>query len=111
MPLLIAGFVLSLLMAIGASAWFTRRLEVLSDLWQWSPGLLSLFGALGANIPNYVASITAIISGQMVVGIGIIIGSNMYNIAVVLGISTFASRDRRGIVFVPTEAQDARLVG
>ncbi len=111
MSLLIAGFILSLLIAVGASAWFTRRLEVLSDLWQWSPGLLSLFGALGANIPNYVASIAAIISGQMVVGIGIIIGSNIYNIAVVLGISTFASRDRRGIVFLHTEAQDARLIG
>lgn len=111
MSLLIAGFILSLLMAIGASAWFTRRLEVLSDLWQWSPGLLSLLGALGANIPNYVASITAIISGQMVVGMGIIIGSNIYNIAVILGISTFASPGRRGIVLLYTEAQDAGLVG
>jgi len=111
MFILIAGFVLSLLLAIGASAWFTRQLEVLSDLWQWSPGLLSLLGALGANIPNYVASITAIIAGQMVVGIGIIIGSNIYNIAVILGISTFASPGRRGIVLLHTEAQDASLVG
>ncbi len=111
MFILITGFVLSLLLAIGASAWFTRRLEVLSDLWQWSPGLLSLLGALGANIPNYVASITAIIAGQMVVGIGIIIGSNIYNIAVILGISTFASPGRRGIVLLHTEAQDASLVG
>ncbi|BCL83881.1 sodium:calcium antiporter [Ktedonobacteria bacterium brp13] len=111
MFILITSFALSLLLAIGASAWFTRRLEVLSDLWQWSPGLLSLLGALGANIPNYVASITAIIAGQMVVGIGIIIGSNIYNIAVILGISTFASPGRRGIVLLHTEAQDASLVG
>ncbi|BCL83693.1 sodium:calcium antiporter [Ktedonobacteria bacterium brp13] len=111
MFILITGFVLSLLLAIGASAWFTRRLEVLSDLWQWSPGLLSLLGALGANIPNYVASIAAIIAGQMVVGMGIIIGSNIYNIAVILGISTFASPGRRGIVLLHTEAQDVSQVG
>ncbi len=47
----------------------------------------------------------------MVVGIGIIVGSNIYNIAVILGISTFASPDRRGIVLLPGEAQDAGLVG
>lgn len=108
---LVMVFILSLAVALGASAWFTRRLEVLSDHFHFSPGLLSLLGALGANIPNYVASLIAILSGQVGGGIGIIVGSNIYNIAIILGISTFAAPARRGIVLSGKEARDASLVG
>ena len=64
LSLLLLVFVVSLLLAVGASAWFTRRLETISDLFDLSPGLLSLLGALGANIPNYVASLVAHISAS-----------------------------------------------
>src|SRR5256885_17072495 len=64
LSLLLLVFVVSLLMAVGASAWFTRRLETISDLFDLSPGLLSLLGALGANIPNYVASLVAHITAS-----------------------------------------------
>ena len=110
LSLLLLVFVVSLLLAVGASAWFTRRLETISDLFDLSPGLLSLLGALGANIPNYVASFVAVASGQFVVGLGIILGSNIYNMAIILGISTFASKARQGIVLTRTAAQDVRVV-
>ena len=109
--LLGAAFVVSLLVAVAASASFTRRLEVISDYPHFSPGLLSLLGALGANIPNYVASLAAAVSGQVGVGIGIIVGSNIYNIAVILGIAVFASPGRRGLVLSRQEAHDVRQVG
>ncbi len=109
--LLIAVFLISLLIAVGASALFTRRLEVVSDLFQMSPGLLSLLGALGANIPNYVASFAAAASGQVGVGMGIIVGSNISNIAVILAIAAFAAPARRGMTLSPQEARDARPVG
>ncbi len=110
LSLLVLVFVTSLLMAIGASAWFTRRLETLSDLFDLSPGLVSLLGALGANIPNYVASFVAAASGQFVVGLGIILGSNIYNMAIILGISTFASKAQQGIALTRKAAQDVRVV-
>lgn len=109
--LLIAVFVASLLIAVGAAGAFTRRLEIISDRLSFSPGLLSLLGALGANIPNYVASLAAAISGQVGVGVGIIVGSNIYNMAVILGLSAFASPVRRGMTLSHQEAQDARVVG
>jgi cation:H+ antiporter len=109
--LLIAAFVSSLLVAIGASVFFTRRLEVISDIFGFSPGLLSWLGALGANIPNYVSSLDAMISGQAGVGLGIIIGSNIYNIAVILGLSALVAPGRRGIALSLSEARDARPVG
>jgi cation:H+ antiporter len=108
---LIMVFVASLLLTVGASAWFTRRLEFIGDHLHFSPGLLSGLAALGANIPNYVAALSAAISGQAGIGIGIIIGSNIYNIAVILGISAFASPARQGMTLSPQEAQDAQQVG
>jgi Ca2+/Na+ antiporter len=85
-------------------------LEAISDLFDLSPGLLSLLGALGANIPNYVASFVAAASGQLVVGLGIIVGSNIYNIAIILGISTFVSRARHGITLTGKAAQEVHVV-
>ena len=110
LSLLVLVFVTSLLLAVGASAWFTRRLEIISDLFDLSPGLLCLLGALGANIPNYVASFVAAASGQFVVGLGIILGSNIYNMAIILGISTFASQAQHGLALTRTAAQDVRVV-
>src|SRR6266581_7507019 len=110
LSLLALAFIGALLVVVGASFWFTRLLEQVSDLFDLSPGLLSLLGALGANIPNYVASLVAAISGQLVVGLGIIVGSNIYNIAIILGISTFASRASHGIVLTRKAAQDGRMV-
>ena len=109
--LLIGVFALSLLVAIRASSSFTRRLEVLSDLFEFSPGLLSLLGALGANIPNYVAALSAAVSGQIEIGIGIIIGSNIYNIAVILAVTLLAAPSRQGVTLSRQSAGDTRQVG
>ncbi len=103
-------FLASLLIAIGSSAWFTRRLEAICAALDWPPSLLSLLGALGANIPNYAASIVAISGHEMEVGLGIIIGSNIYNIAIILGIVTFAVPHRDGIVLKVRMAHDVRTV-
>src|SRR5437773_10128831 len=111
LPIVLLLFVASLVMTMGASAWFTRRLEAVCDALNLSPSLLSLLGALGANIPNYVASIVAIAGGHLDVGLGIIIGSNIYNSAIILSLATFVTPGRHGIIFNFKEAQDVRVVG
>src|SRR6266566_4976692 len=110
LPIVSLLFVASLLITMSAAAWFTRRLEAVCDALNLSPSLLSLLGALGANIPNYVASIVAIAGGHLDVGLGIIIGSNIYNVAIILSIATFATPKRHGILLTFQEAQDVRLV-
>jgi len=105
-PLVLAIFLISLLIVLGAAAWFTRRLEALCDRLDFSAGMLSILGALGANIPNYVASIVAIANGQQDVGLGIIIGSNIYNLAIILGISTMAAPGSHGIRLQRKEKRD-----
>ena len=106
LPIVSLLFAASLVLTMGASAWFTRRLEAVCDALNLPPSLLSLLGALGANIPNYVASIVAIAGGHLDVGLGIIIGSNIYNVAIILSIATFATPKHHGILLTFKEEQD-----
>jgi cation:H+ antiporter len=101
-------FLISLLIVMVTSAWFTRRLEALCEAFGLSIGILSLLSAIGANIPNYAASAVAIIGGHTYVGIGIIVGSSIYNIAIILGLCTLTSREAPGITLNAQESQDAR---
>ena len=110
LPIVILLFTASLVLTMGAAAWFTRRLEAVCDALNLPPSLLSLLGALGANIPNYIASIVAIAGGQLDVGLGIIIGSNIYNVAIILSLATFATPKRHGILLTFKEARDVRAV-
>jgi len=84
LPVTLGIFLVSLLIVVAASARFTRKLEELCEAFNLSIGVLSLLSALGANIPNYVSSAIAIVSGHIDVGIGIIVGSNIYNLAIIL---------------------------
>jgi len=109
-PLPLLAFVVALLVTLSGAAWFTRSLEQLSDRWQFSPGLLGLVGAVGANIPNYTASLTAFVDRQPLVGEGVIVGSNVYNVAIILGIAAFAVPAGRGLVLTPAEGRDVLWV-
>ncbi len=108
LPVALLLFLVSLIIVMVTSAWFTRRLEALCEMFGLSIGMLSLLSAIGANIPNYVASAVAIMSGHVDVGIGIIVGSSVYNIAIILGICTLASPAATGIALNAQESQDAR---
>jgi cation:H+ antiporter len=108
--LVLAIFLVSLLIVLSAAAWFTRRLEALCDRLDLSAGMLSILSALGANIPNYVASIVAIANGQQDVGLGIIIGSNIYNLAIILGISALAAPGSHGIHLRLKEKHDVLII-
>src|SRR5438552_10774277 len=110
LPIVSLLFVASLLITMSAAAWFTRRLEVVCDALNLSPSLLSLLGVLDANIPNYVASIVAIAGGHLDVGLGIIIGSNIYNSAIIFSLATFVTPVRHGFIFTLMDAQDLSVV-
>src|SRR3989442_1082434 len=90
-PVVLLVFLVSLLVVIAAATWFTGRLESICDRLDLSAGILSMLKALKTNIPNYVASIVAITSSQLGIGLDIIIGSNIYNITIILNISTLVT--------------------
>jgi cation:H+ antiporter len=93
-----------------AASWYTSGLEALSDWRHYSPGLLGLLGALGANVPNYAASLTVSVEGQTTVAQGIIVGSNIYNLAIILAIVVFAVPAGRGLGLRPDERRDVMQV-
>jgi cation:H+ antiporter len=107
-PLL--AFVAALLVALGATAQFARLLEALGDRWEFSPGLLGFVGAVGANLPNYAAALTASGARQPLAGQEIIIGSNVYNLAIIVGIAAFAAPAGGGIVLDLAEERDVLTV-
>lgn len=53
----------------------------------FSPAELGLLVALGADAPEISSSLIAVVKGANDVGLGIIIGSNIYNLAGLLGLS------------------------
>ena len=110
LPLALLIFCVSLVIVVAASARFTRKLEELCERLNLSIGVLSLVSALGANIPNYVASALAILGGHEDVGIGIIIGSNIFNITIILGLCTLFTPERSGITRGGQQQRDVRVI-
>ncbi len=110
LPVTLGIFLVSLTIVVATSARFTRKLEELCEAFNLSIGVLSLLSALGANVPNYVSSAIAIVSGHIDVGIGIIVGSNIYNIAIILGLCTLLTPERSGMTLDVRERRDVRVI-
>jgi cation:H+ antiporter len=70
-----------------ASAKMTAGMDRLGENLGLSEGLLGLLTALGANTPEISAAVTALLSGAHDVGYGLVLGSNLFNLAGLLGLS------------------------
>ena len=110
LPVTLGIFLVSLAIVIATSARFTRKLEELCEALNLSIGILSLLSALGANIPNYVSSTIAILSGHTDVGIGIIVGSNIYNLTIILGLCALLTPERAGVTLDVREKRDVGTI-
>jgi cation:H+ antiporter len=62
------------------------RLERVGERLGLSEGLLGLVAALAADAPEITSAITAVTHHQQRVGAGVIIGSNVFNLAALLGL-------------------------
>jgi len=77
------GLVLSLMSSVVLS----ERLDQVGYRFRLPPGLIGLITALGADSPEISSAATAIIGGQHDLGRGVIFGSNIFNVAMLLGLS------------------------
>src|SRR6478672_6989563 len=82
-PLFVASVALMLL----ASAFFARRLDHVGLRLGLPETLLGLLTALAADAPEVSSAIAALVKGEHSVGVGVIIGSNVFNIAAMIGLS------------------------
>ena len=82
-PLFCAGVVASL-----AASWLlVSRLERLGERAGFSEAWLGLVAALATDAPEITSAVTALTRGQASVGAGVVIGSNVFNLAALLGLA------------------------
>jgi len=81
----------------------------------FSEGLLGLITALGADSPEIASAVTAITGGHHELGVGVILGSNIFNFAALLGLSTLfvgvLQPGREGLLLDSVVAMLITLIG
>ena len=82
----IAAFVVGAVVCLGTSWLLVTRLERVGERLGFSEALLGMLAALAADTPEITAAVAALGHHQRAVGAGIVIGSNVFNLAALLGL-------------------------
>ena len=85
--LLGVGFVLGAAVSLGASWVLVSRLERVGARLGLSEALLGMLAALTADAPEITAAVAALAQGNQRVGAGVLLGSNVFNLAALLGLA------------------------
>ena len=80
-------FVAGVAVSLSASWLLVSRLERLGERAGLSEAWLGLVAALAADAPEITSAVTALARGQSSIGAGVVIGSNVFNLAALLGLS------------------------
>jgi cation:H+ antiporter len=80
-------FIGGVIASLAASVVLVTRLERIGRRLAAPEAVLGLMTALAADSPEISAALAAIARGQRDVGIGVVLGSNVFNLAVLLGLS------------------------
>jgi cation:H+ antiporter len=84
--LLAVLFALAALVSLATSWLLVSRIERIGARLEMPEGLLGLSAALAADAPEITAAITALVAKQATTGAGVVIGSNVFNLAALLGL-------------------------
>ncbi len=80
-------FAASLAAVLGGSILLSQSLRQIGESLHFPEQFLGFVIALGADSPEIASSLVAITSGQQDVGAGVIFGSNLFNVASLLGLA------------------------
>jgi cation:H+ antiporter len=80
-------FLGSLAVTLAAAAFFARRLDLVGLRLGLPETLLGFLTALAADAPETASAIAALVKGAHGVGVGVILGSNVFNLAAMVGFS------------------------
>jgi cation:H+ antiporter len=81
--LLAAAFVLT----VASSVVLARELDRIGERLGFSEALLGMITALGADAPEIASAVAAVVAGHADTGVGVVVGSNVFNLAALLGVS------------------------
>jgi cation:H+ antiporter len=102
-PWAAAVFAAAAVLSLGASAVLVVRLERLCARLGLSEALLGLVAALAADTPEVTSAVTALARGQHDIGTGVILGSNVFNLAALIGLGAVVAGGitlhRRVVIF------------
>jgi cation:H+ antiporter len=97
-------FVVAVVVTLGFSVLLVTRIERVGARLGFTEALLGLTTALAANAPEITSAITALARGQRDIGVSVVLGSNVFNLAALLGLGALVAGridlHRRVIVFV-----------
>ncbi|MGH3157110.1 MAG: hypothetical protein ACRDNF_11105 [Streptosporangiaceae bacterium] len=96
-------FVAALALTVVSSLVLAEVVDRLGERFGLSEGLLGIVTALAADSPEIAAAVTVIRQGKAGVGLGVVFGSNLFNIAALLGLSAVVAGKvgirRRALIF------------
>lgn len=75
-----------LILLLGASEIMVRELTVIGEVLELPSALLGLIVAAGADAPEISTAVAAMVAGSQGIGLGVVEGSNLYNLAGLLGL-------------------------
>jgi cation:H+ antiporter len=84
-------FLASLALTLGSTVVFARELDRLSERLRVSEGLHGILTALGADAPEIATAVTALVASREKIGVGVVVGSNVFNLAALLGLSALVA--------------------
>ena len=104
----VVAFVIGAIVSLATSWVLVSRLERVGERFGLSEALLGMVAALAADAPEITASVTALAHHQATVGAGVVLGSNVFNLAALLGLGAVAAGSiglhRKVVVFSGTVA-------
>ena len=80
-------FLVSLAVTLAAARLFARRLDRLGVRFGFPEALIGLLTALAADGPEISSALFALAKGAHDVGVGVLVGSNGFNLAAMIGLS------------------------
>jgi cation:H+ antiporter len=80
-------FVASLVVTLAAARTFAGRLDRLGIRFGFPEALIGLLTALAADGPEVSTAVVALIMGAHSVSVGVLVGSNVFNLAAMIGVS------------------------
>jgi len=90
--LLAAAFVSAACVSLLSSWLLIARLERVGARLGLSESLLGMLAALAGDTPEITAAVAALTSNETHIGAGVVIGSNVFNLAALLGLSAVVAR-------------------
>lgn len=88
---LVAEFVAAAAVSLAASVLMAVRLERVGARLGVSESMLGLLVALAADGPEITSAVTALVRGQRQVGATVVLGSNVFNLAALLGLGAMVA--------------------